>query len=207
MEFDSARAPGGEALALSSAQLGIWFAQKLNPASPAFNTGLWTISQALLNLSCQGNSTAELNGVSIRDKRSEGKVTGTAVLSYKPDEHSLLYASYSRGYKAGGFNLDRSALKAPALPFSTYGGAQALVHNLQFAPETVTLIPGEPLAGLNPETVGFDGRCCAASRRSGAGRADAVWAAGTASTAHAAPSKSSLAKVCFRTRNSLRRFI
>ena len=45
----------------------------------------------------------------------------------------LLYASYSRGYKAGGFNLDRSALKAPALPFSNtapftnYGGAQALV--------------------------------------------------------------------------------
>jgi len=77
----------------------------------------------------------------------------------------------------------------------------------KFAPETVTLIPGEPLAGLNPEIVGFDGRCCAASRRSGAGRADAVWAAGTASTAHAAPSKSSLAKVCFRTRNSLRRFI
>ena len=115
----------------------------VDPKSPAFNTALWTVSQALLNLSCQGNSTAELNGVSIHDKRSEGKVTGTAVLSYKPAENALLYASYSRGYKAGGFNLDRSALKAPALPFSNTapftnnGGAQALVHNLQFAPETV----------------------------------------------------------------------
>jgi outer membrane receptor protein involved in Fe transport len=109
----------------------------VNPASPGFNTALFTVSQALLNLSCQGNSTSELNGVTIRDKRSEGKVTGTGVLSYKPDENILLYASYSRGYKAGGFNLDRSALKAPALPFSTFGGAQALVHNLQFAPETV----------------------------------------------------------------------
>jgi len=58
----------------------------VDPKSPAFNTALWTVSQALLNLSCQGNSTAELNGVSIRDKRSEGKVTGTAVLSYKPAE-------------------------------------------------------------------------------------------------------------------------
>jgi iron complex outermembrane recepter protein len=118
-------------------------AKFVDPASPAFNTALWTVSQALLNLSCQGNSTAELNGVKINDKRSEGRLTGTGVLSYKPDEHSLLYASYSRGYKAGGFNLDRSALKAPALPFSNsapftnYGGAQALVHNLQFAPETV----------------------------------------------------------------------
>jgi outer membrane receptor protein involved in Fe transport len=115
----------------------------VDPKSPAFNTALWTVSQALLNLSCQGNSTAELNGVSINSKRSEGKLTGTGVLSYKPDEHLLLYASYSRGYKAGGFNLDRSALKAPALPFSNtapftnFGGAQALVNNLQFAPETV----------------------------------------------------------------------
>ncbi|MFL6721419.1 MAG: TonB-dependent receptor [Sphingomonas sp.] len=109
----------------------------VDPASPSFNVGLFTVSQALLNLSCQGNSTAELNGVSIRDKRSEGRVTGTGVLSYKPNKEMLFYASYSRGYKAGGFNLDRSALKAPALPFSNFGGAQALVHNLQFAPETV----------------------------------------------------------------------
>ena len=33
------RAPGGEALALSSPQLGIWFAQKLDPSSPAYNIG------------------------------------------------------------------------------------------------------------------------------------------------------------------------
>ena len=39
MEFDKAHAPDGEALALSSAQLGIWFAQKLDPSSPAYNIG------------------------------------------------------------------------------------------------------------------------------------------------------------------------
>src|SRR4029079_993842 len=37
MEVDRGRAPGGEALALSSAQLGIWFAQKLDPGSAAYN--------------------------------------------------------------------------------------------------------------------------------------------------------------------------
>jgi len=110
----------------------------VNPASPGFTPALFTVSQALLNLSCQGNSTAELNGVSIKDRRKESKLTGTGVLSYKPNDDLLLYASYSRGYKAGGFNLDRSALKAPALPFSTVpGGAQALVGNLQFDPEIV----------------------------------------------------------------------
>jgi iron complex outermembrane recepter protein len=112
--------------------------QFVDPSSPAFQTGgLFTVAQALLSLSCQGNSTAELNGVSIDDDRSEGEFTGTGVLSYKPNDDLLLYGSYSRGYKAGGFNLDRSALKAPALPFSSFGGAQALVGNLQFDPEIV----------------------------------------------------------------------
>jgi outer membrane receptor protein involved in Fe transport len=94
------------------------------------------LAGALIGLGCQGNSTAELNGVTIRDRRSEDEFTGTGVLSFKPSDDLLLYASYSRGYKAGGFNLDRSALKAPILPFAlTPGGAQGLVGNLQFDPE------------------------------------------------------------------------
>jgi iron complex outermembrane receptor protein len=109
----------------------------INPNSPAFNTGLFTISQSILNLSCQGNSTSELNGVSINDERNEDEFTGTAVLSWKATEDLLLYGSYSRGYKAGGFNLDRSALKAPSASFASFGGAQALVGNLQFDPEIV----------------------------------------------------------------------
>ena len=94
------------------------------------------LAGALIGLGCQGNSTAELNGVRITDRRSEDEFTGTGVLSFRPTNDLLLYASYSRGYKAGGFNLDRSALKSPILPFAaTPGGAQALVGNLQFDPE------------------------------------------------------------------------
>jgi outer membrane receptor protein involved in Fe transport len=55
----------------------------------------------------------------IDDSFSESKVSGTAVLSYKVTDRLLSYASYSRGYKAGGFNLDRSALfrsSAPTVP-------------------------------------------------------------------------------------------
>jgi len=96
-------------------------------------------------LGCQGNSTFELNGASINDRRSEDEVTGTAILSWKPVDDLLLYASFARGYKAGGFNLDRSALKAPiaviaGVPTTTFaaaGGPQALVSNLQFDPELV----------------------------------------------------------------------
>jgi outer membrane receptor protein involved in Fe transport len=101
------------------------------------------VAGGIIGLSCQGNSTAELNGVSIADERKEDEFTGTAILSWKPTEDLLLYGSYSRGYKAGGFNFDRSALKAPIQSFASFGGgnsaagAQALVGNLQFDPETV----------------------------------------------------------------------
>src|SRR5258705_9966825 len=39
LESDGGGPSTGEAFALSSAQLGIWFAQKLSPASPAYNIG------------------------------------------------------------------------------------------------------------------------------------------------------------------------
>ncbi|MFM8338365.1 MAG: TonB-dependent receptor domain-containing protein, partial [Fluviibacter sp.] len=42
--------------------------------------------------------------------KKENRLTGTAVLSYKPSDDVLTYASFSRGYKAGGFNLDRNSL-------------------------------------------------------------------------------------------------
>ena len=95
------------------------------------------LAGALIGLGCQGNSTAELNGVSIRDRRSESEFTGTGILSWRPNDDLLLYASFTRGYKAGGFNLDRSALKSPIQSFASRGGAQGLVGNLQFDPELV----------------------------------------------------------------------
>ena len=101
------------------------------------NPALAAVAGGIIGLSCQGNSTSELNGVSIRDTRREDEFTGTAILSWKPIDDLLLYGSYSRGYKAGGFNLDRSALKSPIQTFASRGGAQALVGNLQFDPETV----------------------------------------------------------------------
>ncbi|TCJ37094.1 TonB-dependent receptor [Parafrankia sp. BMG5.11] len=110
---------------------------------PFLATGLAATAGGLISLTCQGNSTSELNGVSINDQRKEDEFTGTAVLSWKPIDDLLVYGSYSRGYKAGGFNFDRSALKAPILSFASFGGgnaqagAQALVGNLQFDPETV----------------------------------------------------------------------
>ncbi|MEO1922204.1 MAG: TonB-dependent receptor [Sphingomonadaceae bacterium] len=87
----------------------------------------------ILALSCQGNSTSELDGVTIADSRDEDQFTGTAILSYKALDDLLIYGSYSRGYKAGGFNLDRSALSNPL----TLNVANLNTANLQFDAETV----------------------------------------------------------------------
>ena len=105
--------------------------------SATSNATAKALAGGLIGLACQGNSTAELNGVSINDQRSEDEWTGTAILSWKPTPDLLVYASYARGYKAGGFNLDRSALKSPIIPFGGQAGTQALVGNLQFDPELV----------------------------------------------------------------------
>lgn len=101
------------------------------------NPAVAAVAGGIIGLSCQGNSTAELNGVNINSRRKESEFTGTAVLSWKPTDDILFYGSFSRGYKAGGFNLDRSALKSPIASFASVGGAQALVGNLQFDPELV----------------------------------------------------------------------
>jgi iron complex outermembrane recepter protein len=90
---------------------------------------------ALNQLPCVIPSVPGGHFVQTGQKDTENALSGTAVLSYKPIDHLLTYASYSRGYKAGGFNLDRSAL-------SRQGGsgpvlATANLSNLTFKPENV----------------------------------------------------------------------
>jgi iron complex outermembrane receptor protein len=115
------------------------------PGGP--NAGLIPASAAplvagLVNLTCQGNSSSSLNALNLSDERDESEFTGTGVLSFRPNSDLLLYASYSRGYKAGGFNLDRSALGLPIFapndPRNIGGrGAAFGTTNLQFDPEIV----------------------------------------------------------------------
>ena len=47
------------------------------------NPGLAPLAAGLIGLTCQGNSTSELNGVNITDDRDEDEFTGTGILSYK----------------------------------------------------------------------------------------------------------------------------
>ena len=67
--------------------------------------------------------------------KTENKLSGTVVLSFKPSDDWLTYASYSRGYKAGGFNLDRSALPRSGASGNGSILPTASVDDLQFDPE------------------------------------------------------------------------
>jgi len=101
--------------------------------SPLLGTAAASLAGNLIVLACQGNSSTEVNGLNLDDQRDEDAFTGTAVLSYKPTDDLLLYGSFSRGYKAGGFNLDRSALNNPLFS-PILAGTTA---NLQFQQEEV----------------------------------------------------------------------
>ena len=85
-----------------------------------------------------------------RQTTSEEETTGTVKLTFKMTDDIMTYLSYARGYKSGGFNLDRSSraritpLGSP-LPFNTAVNCAVasgcldfqVLTNTGFAPETV----------------------------------------------------------------------
>ncbi|MEO6433161.1 MAG: TonB-dependent receptor, partial [Sphingomicrobium sp.] len=97
----------------------------LNPAIAALASAL--ASQVLTPLRAAPCAINSVNGSFDGGKRKENKWSGTAVLGYKFTPETLGYISFSRGYKAGGFNLDRAGLNifAPSL------------DQLEFKPEMV----------------------------------------------------------------------
>src|SRR3546814_15887781 len=94
----------------------------------------------MLTLGGRGNASPALNTLDRKVSFGDGEFSGTAVVSYKPMENLLVYGSYSRGYKAGGYNLDRFELgntgvnPVPAV-FSPRSNADA--GALRFAAEKV----------------------------------------------------------------------
>lgn len=107
--------------------------------------------QAFAGTVCSLNGTAiGFTGNEVGTTLSEDEWSGTAVLSIKPTDRLMVYGSYSKGYKSGGYNLDASALDRTcntafdtacaarlALPANTPFNGRPEATDLQFAAEKV----------------------------------------------------------------------
>jgi outer membrane receptor protein involved in Fe transport len=64
---------------------------------------------AVAGASCQAFASPKYNGLTNNRSRSEDAWSGTVKGAYRFNPELLTYASYTRGFKAGGYNLDRVA--------------------------------------------------------------------------------------------------
>ena len=71
------------------------------------NAGLGRLSNALDETLCLPFLSPGYNAFTNHQAKGEQEVSGTFKMSYRFDPRVLGYVSYARGYKAGGFNLDR----------------------------------------------------------------------------------------------------
>ncbi|MBK9431602.1 MAG: TonB-dependent receptor [Sphingomonadales bacterium] len=104
-----------------------------NPSTAPYRSAMQTAGLFGLAhlLTCNPTVNSEFNGVR-SDKRSENEFTGTARLSFKASDDVLIYGGYDRGYKSGGYNLDRASFDSVLL-----GGDGAQLTDLEFGNESV----------------------------------------------------------------------
>lgn len=93
-------------------------------------------------LNCLGGTLNSTLDGSYSDSRSEDNVSGTFKLTYEFSDDALIYGSFSRGYKSGGYNLDRSGLDPNGVlnataTTSTFFDIRTDVNALEFEEEEV----------------------------------------------------------------------
>jgi outer membrane receptor protein involved in Fe transport len=86
-------------------------------------------------LQCGTFQNNKFNNLPDHQSLSETETTGTLKLAYRWNKELLTYVSGARGYKAGGFNLDR--LACPYKTTLACGASLAPVLNTSFKPEFI----------------------------------------------------------------------
>ncbi|MEM8696833.1 MAG: TonB-dependent receptor [Pseudomonadota bacterium] len=98
--------------------------------SPYSSLILANVPEAFL-LACNPTVNTEFNGT-YAGGFSDDEFTGTVRLAYQINPDILVYAAYDRGYKSGGYNLDRAGFDSVLV-----GGDGPQITDLQFEAETV----------------------------------------------------------------------
>ncbi|HET7408725.1 MAG TPA: TonB-dependent receptor [Paracoccaceae bacterium] len=117
----------------------------LNPATAVYTQIIAQNVPTAILLGCNPTVNTEFNG-DYQGGFSDDEFTGTAKLAYDFGGDLLLYGSYDRGYKAGGYNLDRAGFDTALL-----GGDGAQIEDLQFGAETVHAYEVGFKATVSPE--------------------------------------------------------
>ena len=119
-------------------------------ASPSNPLGLFSLAHLY---TCNPTINSEFNGA-YNGKRTEDEFTGTAKVAFKLSDNFLLYGGYDRGYKSGGYNLDRGSFDSRLL-----GGNGAQISDLEFGNELVDAfevgVKSNPIRGLQINLAGF----------------------------------------------------
>ena len=127
-----------------------------NNINPALDATLNTLADGLpgaLLLACNPavNDVQDSLGP-IAQSMSDEALTGTASVSYHLTEDLMVYGGYSRGYKSGGFNIDRSGMSVA--PFTQNVGALSSAFATAVSTAFgVALTPNASNLAFDPETI------------------------------------------------------
>jgi outer membrane receptor protein involved in Fe transport len=116
----------------------------LDPSARAAFLSLPADQQRLIALTCLPFSRHALDGFTAAaphlQSRTEDEFSGVATFAYQFDPNLNTYATYSRGHKAGGFNLDRvfaDQLGSIVVPATVPGAQTVRAPDTSFAAELV----------------------------------------------------------------------
>jgi iron complex outermembrane receptor protein len=108
-----------------------------NFANIAANAQLQPALPTIYGAGCATITDPLFNNVMTTQSLDEQEFSGTAKLAYRFSDNVMSYGSYARGYKGGGFNLDRERINANVANNAAMGPLNAVDQDTSFQRELV----------------------------------------------------------------------
>ena len=108
-----------------------------NYAAIAGNAQLQPALLTIYGGGCTTITDPLFNSLTTSQTLDEQQVSGTAKLAYRFSDNVMSYGSYARGYKGGGFNLDRERINSNVANNAAQGALNAVDQDTSFGRELV----------------------------------------------------------------------